>query len=239
MNTTFSAEELRLLGVLIEKSMTTPDGYPLTINAMVAGCNQKQNRDPVVHYDEGTISRALRNLRQKGVVDQAPPSPGARSNRYLHRATEHFGWDRRELAIMTELMLRGPQTPGELRTRAGRMTPFQDVQSVVNILEGLKAGQTRFVEVLPREPGQSANRWRHLIGDGSERQPGPHAPGSPHPAGADSAALATQSADAPTPGVQPDGDTAARLAAIESRLDELVRRVDALERRLAEPNGQD
>ncbi len=226
MTTSLSAEELRLLGVLIEKSMTTPEGYPLTINSMVAGCNQKQNRDPVVSFDEGTISRALRNLRNKGIAEQAPPSPGARSNRYLHRATEHFGWDRRELAVMTELMLRGPQTPGELRTRAGRMTPFQDVQSVVNILEGLKSGEHVFVEMLPRVPGQSANRWRHLIGDGSEPQPAAAAP-------QDAAASASEPRAAANP-VASQGESltelSARVSALEARMNDLARRLDELER---------
>ncbi len=164
MSEQFSAEELRVLGVLIEKALTTPDAYPLTLNAIVAGCNQKQNRNPVLELDEGTVSRTTRTLRNKRIMEQAPPMPGARANRFQHLATEHFHWDRRELAIMAELMLRGPQTPGELRSRAGRMTPFQDVQSVVAIVDGLAGGETPFVKKLPREPGRSANRYCHLLG---------------------------------------------------------------------------
>ena len=156
--------ELRVLGVLIEKSLTQAGSYPLTMNAIVLGANQKQNRDPVLSLSEGEVARALGSLERKQLVAQAPPAPGARANRFQHRVVNELRWDRRDQAIMAELMLRGRQTAGELRTHASRMTSFADIGSVLNTLQELAAREPSFVEELPREPGRSANRWRHLIG---------------------------------------------------------------------------
>jgi uncharacterized protein YceH (UPF0502 family) len=155
--------EIRVLGVLIEKALTSPSAYPMTVNSIVAGANQLQNREPVVGYSESEVSHALRNLEHKGLVTQAATTIGARSVRFEHRVLEKFAWDRREQAVMTELMLRGHQTAGELRTRASRMTSLPDLQAVVGPLEALKNRTPPFVEELPREPGRSANRFRHLL----------------------------------------------------------------------------
>lgn len=161
--------EIRVLGVLIEKSLTQAMGYPMTLNAIVLGANQKQNREPVVEYTESEVSAALRTLQRKDLAAQAPPSPGARAVRFEHKAVAALHWDRREQAIMCELMLRGRQTAGELRTHASRMTTLPDLPAVISILDGLKAAATPFVEELPREPGRSANRYRHLLGEEGSR----------------------------------------------------------------------
>ena len=153
------------MGVLMEKALTQPGSYPLTINAVLLGANQKQNREPVMECAESDVSRALHMLQIKGCVKQAPPSSGARANRFQHQAAEMFHWDRREQAVMAELLLRGKQTAGELRSRAERMTPLPDLEAVHHVLHSLASAQTPYAEELPREPGRSANRWRHLRGE--------------------------------------------------------------------------
>jgi len=168
MRPTFDDIEIRVLGVLMEKSLTQASTYPMTMNAIVLGANQKQNRDPVVEMSEGDVAKALTRLQQKRLVKQAPPSAGARSNRFLHACVEAFQWDRRQQAIMSELFLRGRQTPGELRTHASRMTPFPDLEAIGNTLSELENQAPPFVEELLREPGRSANRWRHLLGSEEE-----------------------------------------------------------------------
>lgn len=162
--------ELRVLGVLIEKSLTQPGSYPMTMNAIVSGANQKQNREPVLELREGEIAKALHSLELKRLVAQAPPAVGARVNRFGHRAIERVRWDRREQAVMAELMLRGSQTPGELRTRGGRMTSIPDMAAVMSILQDLSSSERPFVVELPREPGRSANRFRHLLAADSPRE---------------------------------------------------------------------
>jgi hypothetical protein len=157
--------ELRVLSVLIEKSLTQAGSYPLTMNSLVLGCNQKQNRDPVVEYAEGDVARAVHTLQVKGLIKEAAPAHGARVNRFAHCVLDIFKWDRRQQAVMGELMLRGRQTAGELRTHASRMTPFADLHAVNVVLDELKRGERVFVEELPREPGRSANRFRHLLAE--------------------------------------------------------------------------
>jgi len=158
-----SEVEVRVLAVLMEKALTAASAYPMTINAVVLGANQLQNREPVSAFGESEISAAMRTLEHKGLVAQAATSAGARAVRFEHRVVDKLGWDRREQAVMAELMLRGRQTTGELRTRASRMTQLPDLQAVVSVLDGLKARTAPFVEELAREPGRSANRFRHLL----------------------------------------------------------------------------
>ncbi len=167
--------ELRVLGVLIEKSLTHPKSYPLTLNAILLGSNQKQNREPVLDLTEAEIASALYSLQQKELVDHAPTAPGARSNRFEHRVVDTLHWDRREQAVMAELMLRSRQTAGELRTRGSRMTPIPDMEAVNAIISGLMERDPPFVEELPREPGRSANRFRHLLTGGDARSAVPSA----------------------------------------------------------------
>lgn len=155
--------QVRVLGVLIEKSLTHPGSYPLTLNAIVLGAGQKQNRCPVESYTETAVGKALYSLQEMDLVAHAPPAPGARANRFQHRAVETFHWDPREQAVMAELMLRGRETAGELRTRASRMTPFDDLEAVGAVLAGLMEHEPAFVAQLSREPGRSATRFRHLL----------------------------------------------------------------------------
>jgi len=163
--------ELRVLGVLIEKALAVPDSYPMTLNSITTGANQKQNREPVTSYGEGDVSAALRSLQHRNLVTQAPPSYGARAVRFQHAVVDVFHWDRREQAVMAELMLRGRQTPGELRTHASRMVELPDLAAVQAILDALRSGDRAFVEELPREPGRSANRFRHLLSGDTALKP--------------------------------------------------------------------
>ncbi len=163
MPITLNDIELRVLGVLMEKSLAQPAGYPLTLNALLLGANQKQNRAPVLDLTEAEVATALHTLELKRLVGHATPALGARANRFEHQALDVFQWDRREQAVMAELILRGPQTAGELRTRGSRMTPIPDLEAVAAILTELAGGDLPFVKELPREPGRSANRFRHLL----------------------------------------------------------------------------
>ncbi len=162
--------ELRVLGVLIEKSLSQPGGYPLTLNAVLLGANQSQNREPVLDLTEADVATAIHTLGGRQLVRHAPTAPGARSNRFEHLAEQCFGWDKREQAVMAELILRDRQTPGELRSRANRMTPIPDLEAVAAILQDLMGRDPPCVEELQREPGRSAIRFRQLLAgdDGSE-----------------------------------------------------------------------
>src|ERR1700735_125595 len=134
MDLILDAEEVRVLGALLEKEVTTPEYYPLSLNALVNACNQKSNRDPVVQFDEDTVERVLYTLRDKGLLLNITGA-GSRVAKYGHRLSEQLNLGRRELAILCELMLRGPQTLGELRTRAERMHPFDDLAEVESVLD--------------------------------------------------------------------------------------------------------
>ncbi|MEE8170828.1 MAG: DUF480 domain-containing protein [Phycisphaerae bacterium] len=163
MVSTLSPLQRRVLGVLIEKSLTQHATYPLTLNAIVVGCNQKSNRDPVLQAGEGDVASVLYELQQYGAASQAAPGPGTRANRFQHDAQQAFGWSTPERAIMAELLLRGPQTPGELRNRASRMAPLESVGYVLELLGELGRHDPPFVRELPRGPGQSATRFTHTL----------------------------------------------------------------------------
>jgi uncharacterized protein YceH (UPF0502 family) len=152
------ADEVRVLGSLLEKEITTPEYYPLSLNALINACNQKSNRDPVVHFDEETVERALYTLRDKGLLLNITGA-GSRVPKYGHRLSEKLNLGRRELAILCELMVRGPQTLGELRTRAERMHHFDDVAEVEAVLERM----LELVTKLPRRPGEKEARFAHLL----------------------------------------------------------------------------
>lgn len=158
MDLRLDAEEVRVLGSLLEKEVTTPEYYPLSLNALVNACNQKSNRDPVVHFDEDTVYGVLQNLREKGLLLNVSGA-GSRVPKYGHRLSEKLNLGRRESAILCELMLRGPQTPGELRTRAERMHPFADLAEVESVLERMPELFTK----LPRRPGEKEARYMHLL----------------------------------------------------------------------------
>jgi uncharacterized protein YceH (UPF0502 family) len=154
--------EARVLGSLIEKDITTPDYYPLSLNALVNACNQKNNRDPVMTLDEETVRAVLSTLQEKRV---AGPAGGADSRvpKYEHRLQEVFNFDRREIAIICVLLLRGPQTPGELRSRTDRMYHFEALDDVVSTLDRLNQRDTPLAKVLPRQPGTKESRYMHLF----------------------------------------------------------------------------
>ena len=190
----------------------------MTMNAIVSGANQKQNREPVLELSEGEIAKALYSLEQKRFVAQAPPAAGARVNRFGHRVVERVSWDRREQAVMAELILRGRQTPGELRTRGCRMASIPDMAAVMSILHDLSSGERAFVEELPREPGRSATRYRHLLASNQVREDA----GSEAASGS-TIAMPDDSAD--------DAGLAQRVAALEERL-------SCLEERFARLDGK-
>jgi uncharacterized protein YceH (UPF0502 family) len=154
--------ETRVLGSLIEKDITTPDYYPLSLNALVNACNQKNNRDPVMTLDEESVRTALNSLQEKRL---AGPAGGAdsRVTKYEHRLQEVFNFDRREIAILCVLLLRGPQTPGELRSRTDRMYHFEALEDVVSTLDRLSQRDPPLAAILPRQPGSKESRYTHLF----------------------------------------------------------------------------
>jgi uncharacterized protein len=156
------AAEVRVLGCLIEKEATTPEYYPLTANALVNACNQKSNRDPVVSYDEETVQDTLDTLRQKLLITVLTGG-GNRVPKYGHRLQERLNLGRREMAILCELMVRGPQTLGELRDRAGRMHKFSDTDEVERCLNTLAEREQPLAMRLARQPGTKEPRYAHLL----------------------------------------------------------------------------
>jgi uncharacterized protein len=154
--------ETRVLGSLIEKDITTPDYYPLSLNALVNACNQKNNRDPVMALDENAVRDALASLQEKRM---AGPASGAdsRVTKFEHRLQEVFNFDRREIAIMCVLLLRGPQTPGELRSRTDRMYHFEALDDIVATLDRLAHREPPLAAILPRQPGTKESRYTHLF----------------------------------------------------------------------------
>lgn len=153
--------EVRVLGCLIEKELATPEYYPLTLNSLTTACNQKSNRDPVMALEESEVVRALDGLKMKHVAIQAADS--GRVPRYRHILAERLRFSPAELAILTELLLRGPQTLGELRTRAERMHPFTDLTAVEQVLGELAERTPPRVMRLPRQPGRKESRFAHLL----------------------------------------------------------------------------
>ena len=160
MDFQLDAEEARVLGSLMEKEIATPEYYPLSLNALVNACNQKSNREPVVSYDEPTVENALESLRAKGLATRIT-GRDVRVPKHGQRFSEKYNLGRREAALMCVLMLRGPQTPGELRSRSERLHTFDDLEAVESTLTRL--GEMEFVKKLPRQPGSREARWMHLL----------------------------------------------------------------------------
>jgi uncharacterized protein YceH (UPF0502 family) len=155
--------EARVLGSLIEKQITTPDYYPLTLNALTNACNQKSNRDPVMNLDDKTVVRAVDGLRDKQIVWQIRTA-GSRTSKYEHNMKKAFKFSSEEISILCELLLRGPQTVGELRGRTARLYKFDDLSEVESILEGLMSREGGpFVVKLPRQTGRKERRYMHLF----------------------------------------------------------------------------
>lgn len=154
--------QARVLGALVEKDITTPEYYPLSLNALVNACNQKSNREPVMTLEENSVRDALAGLQEYRL---AGPASGAdsRVQKYEHRMQEAFNFDRREIAVLCVLMLRGPQTPGELRGRTERMYRFETLDDVQSALQKLMQRDPALVAILPRQPGSRESRYAHLL----------------------------------------------------------------------------
>jgi uncharacterized protein YceH (UPF0502 family) len=205
------AVEIRVLGCLIEKQRTTPDAYPLSLNSLRLACNQATNRDPVVDYDEQTVVEALRRLALRGWTRLASGA-GSRARKYRHLLDRAFGLDDAEAALLAVLMLRGPQTPGELKQRGQRLHDFADLGAVHETLERLvERGQVARHE---RRPGQKEDRYEQLLG--------PTGPDTAPPAGARPEAVAEAEEHAP------------QLTPAEDRITRLEREVSELRTELAE-----
>jgi len=157
-----TADESRVLGVLVEKALTTPDQYPLSLNAVVNGANQKNNRDPVITMEEGQAFEALEGLREKGLVIRSDMA-GSRVNKYRQQAGDVLRVRTAELAILAELLLRGPQTLGELRGRASRMHPLESLEVVKNMLRALSERDEPLAREIPPAPGSRAERYVQLL----------------------------------------------------------------------------
>ena len=222
--------EVRVLGVLVEKERTTPEAYPLSTGALHTGCNQRTNRDPVTDLHLRDVTEALQRLRDRGLATTVQ-EVSDRVPKHRHLLARALDVDDRELALIAVLMLRGAQTPGELRTRTERYVAFADVPAVTAVLERLAARSAPLVRCLGRAPGQSQDRWTHTLGADEERQR-PRA----RPAVAEGARDG-----ATTPSEAPDdadaeaalASTAGGRAALLARLEALEQRVVALERRWA------
>lgn len=216
MRTELTPLEARVIGSLIEKEISTPDQYPLTLNALTAACNQKSNRDPVLELSSVEVQATIDALMKKHLVTDRSGGVGGRVTRYRHRfCNTQFGnlhLAPRELAIVCELLLRGPQTPGELRSRANRLAPLHDVSEVESALQDLASREEALVAQLPREPGKRESRWMQLF---TGEAPPP---------------MGTQGAAEPRAPSR-DGQLerlATRVEALEDELAALRRRVDAL-----------
>jgi uncharacterized protein len=184
MEIVLSEVEARVLGALIEKEITTPDYYPLSLNALVNACNQKNNRDPVMSLDENAVRDALYTLQQKRLAGSASGAD-SRVTKYEHRIQEVFNFTRAEEAIMDVLLLRGPQTPGELRGRGERMYRFEELSDVQAALLKLMQRDPPLVKMLPRQPGTKESRYAHLLSGDVETWSGPEETGISPDTGAD------------------------------------------------------
>jgi uncharacterized protein YceH (UPF0502 family) len=167
--------EGRVVGSLIEKQLTTPQQYPLSLNALTLACNQTSNRDPVVSFGEGDVQTTLDSLKAKGLVRFVLPSHGRSVVRYRHVLDEKLALDARQLSLLGVMLLRGPQTVGELRTRTERMADFDTIGEVEHDLDGLTRRDPALVQRLDRRPGQKEDRWTQLLaawdGGGEEESP--------------------------------------------------------------------
>jgi len=194
--------EVRIIGALMEKEQTTPDAYPLSLNSLLAACNQKSNRTPVMQLDAADVRAAIERLRTEVFVW---PVDGARVQRWRHAVDRKWGLDPARKAVMTVLLLRGPQTSGEIRSRSERMHPFRGTADVEEVLLQLAEGEDALVVHLQRQPGQKEARWMHLVGGIPSIPAAEFVPSGP-----------------PEPGVSE------RLRLVEERLDEMERRLEKL-----------
>lgn len=195
-----TAREARVLGALIEKQMTTPEHYPLTVNGLTAACNQKSNRDPVVDYDETSVERTVTDLVDRGLAG-ITRSSGGRAVKYLHHVGTVLEIDDEQLSLVAVLLLRGPQTPGELRARTDRYVEFEGVGRVEERLDDLITRDVPLVERLDREPGRREHRYRCLL--------------------AESSPPSVETATPPSRDAESRSDLESRLSALEARITRL------------------
>ena len=209
MELSLTETEVRVLGSLIEKDITTPEYYPLSLNALVNACNQKSNRDPVMQLHEDAVRDALGALQERRM---AGPAGGAdsRVTKYEHRLQEVFNFTRPEIAVLCVLLLRGPQTPGELRGRTERMHHFEVLDEVQSALQRLMQRDPALVKVLPRQPGTKEARWAHLL----------------------SGDVAAESAQPASIAGERDSDDGERIARLEEEVASLRREVGELKDQL-------
>lgn len=188
MNFLLDEVECRVLGALVEKEITTPEYYPLSLNALVNACNQKSNREPVMNLEEARVREAVHSLSEQSLV-RSVSAADSRVTKYEHRLQEAYNFYRHEIAILCLLLLRGPQTPGELRGRAERMHHFDDLSAVQSSLQHLMKREPPLVKALPRHPGTKEVRYVHLFsGEVEVERPASNSAGEPE--------AATRSADA-------------------------------------------
>jgi len=206
--------EARVLGALVEKETTTPEYYPLSLNALVNACNQKSNRDPVMTLDEDAVRKALRALTDQAFVRSA--GGDSRVPKFEHRLNELYNFHRHEIAVLCVLLLRGPQTPGELRTRTERLYSFEDLEKVHSALHHLMRREPPLAKVLPRQPGTKESRYMHLFS------------GDALPAGETDAAEPTARAH-----VETHSSDGTRIAQLESEIMELRRELETLREQFA------
>ena len=218
MNIEFSANEARVIGCLIEKEITTPDQYPLSLNALANACNQKTNREPVLELSESVVQQSVDSLMKKHMVSDRSAGYGGRVTKYKHRfCNTEFGplkFSKAELGIICVLLLRGPQTPGELRSRTNRLCDFADAAQVESTLKNLMEREDGpFIARLPRAPGARESRYAHLFSGSLESAPEPEV---------DTAEPAASSSGTPS--------LTQRLSALEELVEQLRVKVDALAR---------
>jgi uncharacterized protein YceH (UPF0502 family) len=225
--------EQRVLGCLLEKRFTTPDAYPLSLNALRLACNQSTNRDPVTDYDEHTVREAAQRLTRYGLARLASGA-GSRAIKYRHLAEDALGLGRPELSVLAVLLLRGPQTPGELKGRTERMHRFASLEEVEEVLSEL--GNRGYARRLDRRPGQKEDRFMQLLGGEEGEQPeSPAAPVSAGtPAGPPPSAEVAVEAPPPAARADIDGALAERLDALEAKVATLAEQVASLRSALGE-----
>ncbi|MGA8729435.1 MAG: YceH family protein [Terracidiphilus sp.] len=173
-----TAAQARVLGALVEKEATTPDYYPLSLNALINACNQRSNREPVMDLDEDEVRQALHGLENQGLAGRARNADG-RVTKYEHWLGEAFNFSRAESALLCVLLLRGPQTPGELRGRTERLHRFDEITDVLAGLQKLMEREPPLVVLLPRQPGMKESRYAHLLSGTVEAAPAPAAATDP------------------------------------------------------------
>ena len=219
MNFNLSPVEARVLGSLIEKEITTPDYYPLSLNALQNAANQKSNRDPVMDLDEDSVRRALHSLSDLGLARSA--ATDSRVTKFEHRLADVFNFHRHEIALICVLLLRGPQTPGELRTRTERLYAFDDLNAVHSALNLLMNRQPPLVKLLARQPGTKEVRYAHLLSGDVADQAAPADKAAP----SESAAAALEASVAAT--------YSERLMELETEVADLRNEVTELKQQLA------